>query len=104
MPSTTPPPWGPNLPSLGPITRAVLAVSAGAAPLPPPLMHTPPPAQLRPGHADQGTILIRLAKCSDCVESSPVAAPVRARRCAKCACFVSKFTAIPESKCPLGKW
>jgi hypothetical protein len=100
MPATTPPPWGQNVPNPGPITKAVLAVSSVAPPQPPPQQAIPP----RPGHADQGTILIRLAKCSDCVESSPVAAPVRARRCAKCNCFVSKFTAIPESKCPLGKW
>lgn len=100
MPATTPPPWGQNPSNAGPITKAVLAVSSVAAP-PLPRQQSLPQ---RPGHADQGTILIRLAKCSECVESSPVAAPVRARRCAKCNCFVSKFTMVPESKCPLGKW
>lgn len=97
MPATTQPPWGQNISNAGPITKAVLAVSSVA---PQPQAPQPP----RPGHSDQNTILLRLAKCSECVESSPVAAPVRARRCAKCNCFVSKFTMIPESKCPLGKW
>jgi hypothetical protein len=98
MPATTPPPWGQSTSSPGPITKAVIAVSSVAAPQP------QAPVPPRPGHSDQGTILIRLAKCSDCVESSPVAAPVRARRCAKANGFVSKITAPPESKCPLGKW
>ena len=97
MPATTPPPWGQNLPNPGPITKAVLAVSSAVTPA-----HAP--ATPRPGRPEPSTLLARLAQCSECVESSPVAAPVRARRCAKCAGFVSKFTAIPESKCPLGKW